>query len=188
MDSITRVAMAQREIGLASGELPTSRGYTPSVFSLLTRLLERGGVHSRGGTLTAIYTVLVDGDDLNDPISDSARAILDGHIVLSRTVAQRNVFPAVDVLQSVSRQMPEVVSADDLRAIGDVNKILSTYRSSQDLIDVGAYRAGSNAEIDRAIRLLPKLESFLTQTVHEHEGRGAALARLRGILAEGGSR
>ena len=132
--------------------------------------------------------MLVDGDDLNDPIADSARAILDGHIVLSRAIAQRNVFPAVDVIQSVSRQMPEVVSADDLRAIGDVNKVLATYRSSQDLIDVGAYRAGSNTEIDRAIRLLPKLESFLTQTVHEVEGRGAALARLRAILAEGGSR
>jgi flagellum-specific ATP synthase len=188
MDSITRVAMAQREIGLASGELPTSRGYTPSVFSLLTRLLERGGVHARGGTLTALYTVLVDGDDLNDPIADSTRAILDGHIVLSRAIAHRNVFPAIDVIQSVSRQMPEVVSEDDLRMIGDVNKILATYRSSQDLIEVGAYRPGSNAVIDRAIRLVPNLEAFLSQTVREVESRGAALARVRAILAEGGAR
>jgi FliI/YscN family ATPase len=185
MDSITRVAMAQREIGLASGELPTSRGYTPSVFSLLTRLLERGGVHANGGSLTGLYTILVDGDDLADPIADSVRAILDGHVVLSRAIAQRGLFPAIDVIQSVSRQMPEVVADDDLRTVGEVNKLLATYRSSQDLIEVGAYRAGASAEIDRAIRLVPRLEAFLAQTVNEVERRGAALERLRGTLAEG---
>lgn len=183
MDSITRVAMAQREIGLASGELPTSRGYTPSVFSLLTRLLERGGVQGSGGSLTGLYTVLVDGDDLTDPIADAVRAILDGHIVLSRTLAQRGVFPAVDVIQSVSRLMPEVVRPDDLATAGEVVKVLATYRSSQDLIEVGAYRSGASEEIDRAIRLLPQLEKFLGQSVQDVESRAAALERLRALLA-----
>jgi len=163
--------------------LPTSRGYTPSVFSLLTRLLERGGVQGSGGSLTALYTVFVDGDDLTDPIADAVRAILDGHIVLSRTLAQRGVFPAVDVIQSVSRLMPEVVRPDDLVTAGEVVKVLATYRSSQDLIEVGAYRAGANDEIDRAIRLLPKLEKFLSQTVQDVESRSAALERLRALLA-----
>jgi flagellum-specific ATP synthase len=142
-------------------------------------------VHSRGGSLTGLYTILVDGDELSDPIADSVRAILDGHIVLSRAIAERGVFPAVDVIQSVSRQMPEVVSEADLRTAMDVTKVFATYRASRDLIEVGAYRAGSNAEIDRAVRLVPRLEAFLAQTVRETESRAKALERLRAIIADG---
>ena len=182
MDSVTRVAMAQREIGLASGELPTARGYTPSVFALLPRLLERGGVHASGGSLTALYTVLVEGDDLADPIADSVRSILDGHIVLSRAIAQRGRYPAVDVTQSVSRLSSAIVNEAEGRLIAEAVKLLALYESSRDLIEVGAYRAGTNTAVDRAIKLVPELEQFMAQRPDEAESRAAAMERLRVIL------
>ena len=184
MDSVTRVAMAQREIGLASGELPTSRGYTPSVFSLLPRLLERGGVRARGGSLTALYTVLVEGDDLEDPISDSVRSILDGHIVLSRKIAQRGRYPAVDVTQSVSRLAASIVSEPENSLINEVTRVLATYETSRDLIEVGAYKAGTHSEIDRAIRLSPTIEQFLAQRPTEIERRNVAMERLQRLIRE----
>jgi len=184
MDSVTRVAMAQREIGLAGGELPTSRGYTPSVFALLPRLLERGGVRAQGGSLTALYTVLVEGDDLEDPISDSVRSILDGHIVLARKIAQRGRYPAVDVTQSVSRLAASIVPEAENKLISDVTKLLATYETSRDLIEVGAYKAGTHSEIDRAIRLTPLIEQFLAQKPAEVERRGVAMQRLKRLLEE----
>lgn len=183
MDSVTRVAMAQREIGLASGELPTARGYTPSVFSLLPRLLERGGARAAGGSLTALYTVLVEGDDLADPIADSVRAILDGHIILARAIAQRGRYPAIDVTQSVSRLAAAIVPDAERRVANDAVQTLALYETSRDLIEVGAYRAGSNAAVDRAVKLVPELERFLAQQPDEVESRAAAVERLRAVMA-----
>jgi flagellum-specific ATP synthase len=186
MDSITRVAMAQREIGLASGELPTARGYTPSVFALLPKLLERGGVRGDGGSITSIYTVLVEGDDLADPISDTVRATLDGHIVLSRAIAQRGRYPAIDVTQSISRLASAVVPEAEMRLVVEAVKMLALYETSRDLIEVGAYREGTSAAVDRAIKVVPDLEQFMTQRPGETEGRAAAMARLQAILGNAG--
>ncbi len=186
MDSLTRVAMAQREIGLASGELPTARGYTPSVFSLLPRLLERGGVRAQGGSLTALYTVLVEGDDVDDPISDSVRAILDGHIVLSRAIAQRGRFPAIDITRSVSRLATEVSAKQESSSAKDALELLALFESSRDLIEVGAYRAGSNKALDRAVRLVPLLEKLLAQAPAEIDRREHAFSQLRLILESKG--
>jgi flagellum-specific ATP synthase len=186
MDSLTRVAMAQREIGLASGELPTARGYTPSVFSLLPRLLERGGVRAQGGSLTALYTVLVEGDDVEDPISDSVRAILDGHIVLAREIAHRGRFPAIDVTRSVSRLAATVSSAQEHRSANEALELLALYESSRDLIEVGAYRAGNNRALDRAVRLVPTLEKFLSQKPEEFERRATTFIQLRQLLDQKG--
>jgi flagellum-specific ATP synthase len=183
MDSITRVAMAQREIGLAAGELPTSRGYTPSVLTLLPRLLERGGVSASGGSLTALYTVLVEGDDVNEPISDSVRSILDGHIVLSRDIAHRGRYPAIDVPRSISRLASSLVNERERAVVADAVKLLATYESSRDLIEVGAYRAGTTPAVDRAIQLVPALEQFLAQRPDETEARAEACARLERLLA-----
>lgn len=183
MDSVTRVAMAQREIGLASGELPTARAYTPSVFALLPRLLERGGSASNGGSLTALYTVLVEGDDMNDPIADTVRSILDGHIVLAREVAQRARFPAIDITQSVSRLSSAIVPAAEREMIADALSLIAQYESSRDLIEVGAYKGGTNANLDRALKIVPELEKFLAQKPEEKETRAGAMQRLRKILA-----
>lgn len=183
MDSVTRIAMAQREIGLASGELPTARAYTPSVFALLPRLLERGGVAAAGGSLTALYTVLVEGDDMADPIADTVRSILDGHIVLSRTVAQRARFPAIDLTQSISRLTTAIVSEPERQLIAEAVKLVAQYESSRDLIEVGAYRQGTNATVDRAIKLLPEIEKLMAQRPDESESRAAAMERLRTILS-----
>lgn len=183
MDSVTRIAMAQREIGLASGELPTARAYTPSVFALLPRLLERGGVAASGGSLTALYTVLVEGDDMTDPIADTVRSILDGHIILSRSVAQRARFPAIDITQSISRLTSAIVPESERQLITEVVKLIAQYESSRDLIEVGAYRAGTNADVDRAIKLVPQLEKFLAQRPDEVESRAAAMERLRKLVA-----
>ncbi|PWK12712.1 flagellar protein export ATPase FliI [Tumebacillus permanentifrigoris] len=166
MDSVTRFAMAQREVGLAVGEPPTTRGYTPSVFALLPRLLERAGT-GHSGTITAFYTVLVDGDDMNEPVADAVRGILDGHIVLSRSLANRGHFPAIDVLASVSRVMNELVTPEHRRAANTVKKLSSIYKESEDLINIGAYQRGSNLQIDRAIQFASTIESFTTQDVHE---------------------
>lgn len=182
MDSLTRVAMAQREIGLASGELPTARGYTPSVFTLLPRLLERGGVRARGGSLTALYTVLVEGDDVDEPISDHVRAILDGHIVLSRAVAQRGRYPAIELTQSVSRLATTVTTAQERRTAAEAMELIALFESARDLIEVGAYRNGANPRLDRALQLIPELDAFLAQAPEEAEPRQKALARLRQLL------
>lgn len=185
MDSVTRIAMAQREIGLASGELPTARAYTPSVFALLPKLLERGGVMAKGGSLTALYTVLVEGDDMNDPIADTVRSILDGHIVLARSVAQRARFPAIDLTQSISRLTSAIVSDADRKLIDDVIKVVAQYETSRDLIEVGAYREGTNPVVDRAIKLVPEIEKFMAQRPDESESRAAAMKRLSGIMSQG---
>ncbi len=166
MDSITRVAMAQREIGLASGEPPTTKGYTPSVFAMLPKLLERAG-KTKKGSITGLYTVLVDNDDMNEPIADAVRSILDGHIVLSRRLAHKNHYPAIDVLESVSRVMPHIVSPDDLAVAMKAREILATYREAEDLINIGAYVKGSNPNIDESIKKNPELESFLKQGMKE---------------------
>lgn len=179
MDSLTRFAMAQREIGLASGEPPTTKGYTPSVFALLPQLLERAGAAERG-TITGLFTVLVDGDDMLDPIADAARSILDGHIVLSRALASRNHYPAVDVLQSVSRVMGEVVPPAHLKLAQAARQVVAVYREAEDLINVGAYVAGSNPAIDRARQLIEPVEAFLRQDVAE----SYPLEKTRRLLAQ----
>jgi flagellum-specific ATP synthase len=184
LDSVTRIAMAQREIGLASGELPTARAYTPSVFAMLPRLLERGGAAGSGGSLTALYTVLVDGDDMNDPIADTVRSILDGHIVLSRAIAQRARYPAIDITQSISRLAVSIAGAADTRLMQDAVRSLALYEASRDLIEVGAYRSGGNPALDRAVKLMPELERFIAQRPEEHETRAAAMQRLQSILGK----
>lgn len=166
MDSVTRVAWAQREIGLAVGEPPTTRGYTPSVFAMLPKLLERSGT-SAHGSITGLYTVLVDGDDMNEPVADSVRSILDGHIVLSRDLAHRNHYPAIDVLQSVSRLISDVTTKAHRTAAGNLRDMLATYRSAEDLINIGAYVDGSNPKIDKSKACIDAVNAFLKQQVDE---------------------
>jgi FliI/YscN family ATPase len=166
MDSVTRLAMAQREIGLGAGEPPALRGYPPSVFSMLPRLLERAG-NTEYGTITGFFTVLVEGDDMTEPVADTVRSILDGHIVLSRSLAERNHYPAIDVLASVSRVMPAVVDKAHMRIAGAVRAALAEYEGARDLIEVGAYAHGSNPAIDEAIALRPALETFLCQELEQ---------------------
>lgn len=162
LDSITRISMAQREVGLAIGEPPATRGYTPSVFALMPKILERAGSNDKG-TMTGLYTVLVEGDDFNEPISDTARSILDGHIMLSREMAHKNHYPAVDVLQSISRVMPEVTSDEHRKAAGRIRNLLAVYRKNEDLINIGAYVKGSDPHCDEAITLMDKINTFLQQ-------------------------
>ncbi len=169
MDSVTRFAMAIREIGLSIGEPPTTKGYTPSVFSLLPKLLERVGT-SEKGTITGFYTVLVEADDLNDPIGDAVRSITDGHIALSRSFASRGYYPAVDILESVSRSMREVVDEKHRLLAEKIRRVLAVYRDAEDLINIGAYVSGSNPEIDEAIKLIGKVRKFLAQDLYEKVG------------------
>lgn len=183
MDSVTRYAMALREAALAAGEPPATKGYPPSVFAALPRLLERAGTSSGQGVITALYTVLVEGDDLSDPIADTVRSILDGHIVLSRGLAEKNHFPAIDVLQSISRLAPEIASEGNLRAAGLVRDMMSAYREAQDLIQVGAYSSGSDARVDVAIAAMPHVEAFLKQRVNESSSFEEAHRRLA-LLAQ----
>ena len=166
MDSLTRFAMAQREVGLAVGEPPVARGYTPSVLAMLPRLLERTGCSERS-SITAIYTVLVEGDEMNEPISDAVRGILDGHVVLSRRLASANHYPAIDVLSSVSRVMPGIVSREHLDAASEIRDLLAVYDEARDLINIGAYKPGSNPRIDRAIARNDEINRFLRQGVDE---------------------
>lgn len=166
MDSLTRFSMAQREIGLASGEPPVTRGYPPSVYSEMPKLLERAGRDSRG-SITGLYTVLVDGDDFNEPITDTARSILDGHIVLDRKLAHRNHYPAVDVLQSISRCMSQIADKDHKKAAGKLRSVLATYNEAEDLINIGAYKSGSNPSIDYAISKIDEVNEFLCQETEE---------------------
>ncbi|MEW5899406.1 MAG: flagellar protein export ATPase FliI [Bacillota bacterium] len=180
MDSVTRFAMAQREVGLAIGEPPSTRGYTPSVFALLPRLLERSGMGPRG-SITAFYTVLVEGDDLNEPVADAVRGILDGHIVLSRELAGRNHYPAIDILNSVSRLMPEIVPPEHFQQAGRLRDLLATYRQAEDLINIGAYVAGSNPKIDEAIKYNNAITDFLKQDMLEVSPFEDTLTRLQSL-------
>ncbi|MBP1754891.1 MAG: fliI [Firmicutes bacterium] len=164
MDSLTRFSMAQREIGLASGEPPVSRGYPPSVYSEMPKLLERAG-NSEHGSITGLYTVLVDGDDFNEPITDTARSILDGHIMLSRKLGHKNHYPAIDILQSISRCMSSIVTGEHKAAAGKLKTVLATYQDAEDLINIGAYKNGSNPDIDYAIAKIKEVNSFLQQNV-----------------------
>ena len=166
MDSLTRFSMAQREIGLASGEPPVSRGYPPSVYAQMPKLLERAGNSDRG-SITGLYTVLVDGDDFNEPITDTARGILDGHIVLSRQMAQKNHYPAIDILQSISRVMSSIVTDEHKKASGRLNNVLATYREAEDLVNIGAYKPGSNKNIDYALEKIDAVNDYLMQGVNE---------------------
>ncbi|MHB8111440.1 MAG: FliI/YscN family ATPase [Syntrophorhabdaceae bacterium] len=168
MDSLTRFSMAQREIGLAIGEPPTSKGYTPSVFSLLAKVLERAGNGYGDGTMTAIYTVLVEGDDLDDPIADAARSILDGHVVLSRKLADANHYPPIDVLRSVSRLMKDITPKDQTEYAARIVEILAEFERAEDLINIGAYSPGNNQKVDHAISMIDKVRTFLQQGVDEH--------------------
>lgn len=165
MDSLTRFSMAQREIGLASGEPPITRGYPPSVYSEMPKLLERAG-RTHKGSITGLYTVLVDGDDFNEPITDTARGILDGHIVLSRKLGHKNHYPAIDVLASISRCMSSIASSDHKKMAGNLKNVLATYNDAEDLINIGAYKAGSNKDIDYAISKIEKVNNFLKQDVN----------------------
>jgi flagellum-specific ATP synthase len=184
MDSVTRFAAAQREIGLAIGEPPTTRGYTPSVFSLLPRLLERSGT-AEFGSITGLYTVLVEGDDMNEPIADAVRGILDGHIVLTRELAHLNHYPAIDVLASVSRLMPELVTPEHQAAAGMLRSLLATYRENQDLINIGAYTAGNNPRIDTAIQMNEAINDFLCQTTFEKCSYNDTITKLISMMGGG---
>jgi flagellum-specific ATP synthase len=179
MDSVTRFAMAQREVGLAIGEPPTTKGYPPSVYALLPKLLERAGT-AACGSITGLYTVLVEADDLNDPIGDAVRSILDGHICLSRDLASRGHYPAIDVLNSVSRVMIEVTPKDHQELARRVRRVLATWRDAEDLINIGAYVAGSNPEIDYALKVMPRVRAFLQQGLDESSDFG----RLQGLMRQ----
>ncbi|MCX6345526.1 MAG: flagellar protein export ATPase FliI [Armatimonadetes bacterium] len=183
MDSVTRVAWAQREIGLASGEPPTTRGYTPSVFAVLPQLLERAGT-SEKGSITGLYTVLVEGDDMNEPVADTVRGILDGHIVLSRDLAARNHYPAIDILSSVSRLMVDVTTKDHRRSAGMLREVLATYKSSEDLINIGAYAHGSNPSIDFALSKIDDANAFLKQSVDERSDFNTTSAALTDLFGD----
>ncbi len=181
MDSLTRVAMAQREIGLAIGEPPTTKGYTPSVFALMPRLLERAG-NSEKGSITGLYTVLVEGGDMDEPVSDAARSILDGHIVLSRDFANKGHYPAIDVLASVSRVRNQVISKEHREVITKILELMAVYRESEDLINIGAYKKGSNPRIDEAIEKMDAINAFLRQEVEESATFEQTLEKLKQIL------
>jgi flagellum-specific ATP synthase len=190
MDSVTRFAMAQREIGLATGEPPTTKGYTPTCFAELPKLLERAGPGpinedgTRGGPITGLFTVLVDGDDHNEPIADAVRGILDGHIVMSRNIAERGRFPAIDVLKSISRTMPECQTPPEREVVRQARKVMSAYANMEELIRIGAYRQGSDPDVDRAIVLNPEIEQFLRQGKEEYTSLDDSFTLLAEILAK----
>jgi flagellum-specific ATP synthase len=185
MDSVTRVAMAQREIGLATGEPPTTKGYTPSVFSILPKLLERTGTN-KNGSITAFYTVLVDGDDMNEPIADTVRGILDGHFVMDRNLAEQGHYPAINILKSISRVMNQIVSPEHLELAIRARNLMAKFEENKDLIQIGAYKRGTDHEIDKAILYYPKLVNFLKQDVHEKLTLEETIENLKMVL-NGGS-
>ena len=182
MDSITRFAMAGREVGLAAGEPPTTKGYTPSVFASLPKLLERAG-RTEKGSITGIYTVLVDGDDFNEPIADSTRSILDGHIVLTRDLADQGHYPAIDVLRSISRLRSDVTGQEDLAAGREMIRLLATYRRVEDMVNIGAYQSGANPDIDQALQMIGPIRGYLQQAVAQAETLEGSFAALRGMFA-----
>lgn len=182
MDSVTRFAMAMREIGLSIGEPPSTKGYTPSVFSTLPKLLERAGNFENGGSITGFYTTLVESDDMNDPIGDAVRSIVDGHIVLTRSMAHKGHYPAIDILQSASRVMKAVASSEHLRMAQKLREIIATYNDAEDLINVGAYKAGANPKIDRAIKLIEPINEFLRQKTDDHSNMNQCIRTLSQIL------
>jgi flagellum-specific ATP synthase len=185
MDSVTRFAQAQREIGLAIGEAPATKGYPPSVFARLPQLVERAGNGAEGsGSITAFYTVLTEGDDNNDPIADAARAILDGHIVLSRRIAESGQYPAIDIEASVSRVMHEISTPAQMQIARQFRQTLSTYQQNRDLIAVGAYQRGSDPRVDNAVTLFPRMQKFLQQDIRERSDFGASLTALSAVLAD----
>jgi len=184
IDSLTRYAMAQREVGLSVGEPPATKGYTPSVFSLLPKLLERCGPVEGKGCITGLYTILVEGDDFNEPVSDAARSILDGHITLTRTLASRNHYPAVDVLQSISRVMIDVTDDLHRQRAGDLQHLVATYRKAEDLINIGAYVQGSNPEVDRSIAMIDRVNAYLRQGMEEKIDFGQARQELLALLGD----
>ena len=181
MDSVTRFAMAGREVGLAAGEPPTTRGYTPSVFAHLPKLLERAGRNNLG-SITGIYTVLVDGDDFNEPIADSTRSILDGHIVLTRDLADQGHFPAIDVLRSVSRLRSDVAPKEAVAAGRTFIRMLATYKRVEDMVNIGAYQAGASAEIDQALQMIGPIRNYLQQQVHEAETLEGSFGALQALV------
>ncbi len=183
MDSLTRFSMAQREIGLASGEPPVSRGYPPSVYSEMPKLLERAG-NSEHGSITGLYTVLVDGDDFNEPITDTARSILDGHVMLSRKLGHKNHYPAIDVLQSISRCMSSIASKEHKAAAGKLKNVLATYHDAEDLINIGAYKSGSNSDIDYTISKIKEVNAFLQQEMYEKHSFEEEITMLMEIFDE----
>ena len=186
MDSITRFAQAQREIGLSGGEPPASKGYTPTVFSELPKLLERAGPGTGAGTITGLFTVLVEGDDHNEPISDAVRAILDGHIVLERDIAERGRYPPINVLRSVSRSMPRCNTAEENELVNKAKTVIATYENMAEMIRLGAYRPGADPAVDEAVRMYPDLDAFLAQDMSERSDFSAGYARLAEILAQPG--
>lgn len=184
VDSLTRFAMAQREIGLSVGEPPAAKGYTPSVFSLLPKLLERSGIMEQGGSITGLYTILVEGDDFNEPIADAARSILDGHVVLTRELAGKNHYPAIDVLHSISRVMIDIVDEEHRQMARKIVQILATYKKAEDLINIGAYVKGSNPEIDYAISMIDRVNGFLRQDIHEKIDFPQTIRQMRALFAK----
>ena len=184
MDSVTRFATAQREVGLATGEPPTTKGYTPSVFALLPKLLERAGTSSNQGTITGLYTVLVESDDMNEPIADAVRAILDGHIVLSRDLATQNHYPAIDMLNSVSRVMDDIMDLKHRKNAKKLKAVLDTYRKAEDLINIGAYVSGSNPRIDYAIDMIDRVNGYLKQDINEHVVFEDSIKQLESLFSE----
>jgi len=183
MDSLTRIAMAQREIGIAVGEPPTTKGYTPSVFALLPRLLERAG-YTEVGSITGLYTVLVEGDDFNEPISDAVRSILDGHVTLSRRLASLNQYPAVDILDSISRLMVDVCTDEQVALAGQLRELVSVYREAEDLINIGAYVKGSSPKIDRAISKIDEINAFFRQGINELADYEESFRQLQAIMED----
>ena len=183
VDSLTRFAMAQREIGLSVGEPPAAKGYTPSVFSLLPKLLERSGIMEEGGSITGLYTILVEGDDFNEPIADAARSILDGHIVLDRDLASKNHYPAIDVLRSISRVMIDIVDEEHRQLASKIINILATHKRAEDLINIGAYVQGSNREIDYAITMIHRVSAFLKQNINEKIDFNQTKDQMRALFA-----
>ena len=184
MDSVTRFAMAQRELGLAIGEPPATKGYPPSVFAELPKLLERAGASDKG-TITGLYTVLVDGDDMNEPIADAVRGILDGHVVLSRKIAMQNHYPSVDILNSVSRVMKDIVTNEHYNLSQSLKELTAVYNEAKDLIDVGAYVKGSNPKIDKAMQKIDAINSFLRQDVYENFSLEDTVSIMKKIVSDG---